>query len=178
MTEEEIKALQTELETAKALLETAKTELQVSKDSFTEKETAYTELEQSVTGKDEEIATLKQTASTVEADKATMALTIKAETQQAVKDLTDSFNQAVAAYKLAVSNANPAVPVHLITGDTIEAVDASLVSATALVTQVRSTIEAEIAAGKVPVGTPPRTAPDLSALSPRDKIAHAVANKS
>jgi len=181
MTEEEIKALQAELEgikaelvTTKTDLDTTKAELQGAKDIFVEKETAFTELEQSVAVKDDEIVTLKQAVATGESDKATIALTIKAETQQAVNDLTDSFNQAVAAYKVAVSNANPAVPVHLITGDTIEAVDASLESAVALVTQVRLAVEADIAAGKVPAGAPPRTAPDLSTLSAREKIAYAV----
>ena len=182
LTEEEVKALQTELESSKTELEAARTEIQGVKDIYAAKETAYTKLEQSVTAKDEEISTLKQTVSTGEADKATMALAIKSETQsfseRRIKELTDSFNDAVSAYKGVVAAANPAVPVHLITGDTIEAVDAALVSASALVTQVRTTIEAEIAAGKVPAGAPPRTAPDLSALTAREKIAHAVANKS
>lgn len=181
MTEEEIKALQAELEgikaelvTTKTDLDTTKAELQGAKDIFVEKETAFTELEQSVAAKDAEIVTLKQTVSTGEADKATLALTIKAETQQAVTDLTDSYTEAVSAYKAVVASANPAVPVQLITGDTIEAVDASLESAVALVTQVRLAVEADIAAGKVPAGAPPRTAPDLSTLSAREKIAYAV----
>lgn len=185
MTEEEIKALQAELEgikaelvTTKTDLDTTKAELQGAKDIFVEKETAFTELEQSVAAKDAEIVTLKQTVSTGEADKATLALTIKAETQsfseRRINDLTDSYTEAVSAYKAVVASANPAVPVQLITGDTIEAVDASLESAVALVTQVRLAVEADIAAGKVPAGAPPRTAPDLSTLSAREKIAYAV----
>ena len=71
-------------------------------------------------------------------------------------------------------SANPTVPAELITGDTIDAVDQSLESAKSLVSTVRATIEAEIAAGKVPAGAPPRTPPDLSSLSPREKIQYAV----
>ena len=182
LTEEEIKALQTELETTKAELVTAKADMGVLDAALVEQKAYVATFDQTLSAKDTEIATLKQTVSTGEADKATMALTIKAESQsfseRRIKELTDSFNDAVSAYKGVVAAANPAVPVHLITGDTIEAVDAALVSASALVTQVRTTIEAEIAAGKVPAGAPPRTAPDLSALTAREKIAHAVANKS
>ena len=56
------------------------------------------------------------------------------------------------------------------TPDDIEAVDASLIAARDLVGRVRTHIETEAHASRVPAGAPPRTAPDYSALSPEQKI--------
>lgn len=185
MTDEEVQALQAELETTRTELESIKAEKEGLAASLEGQKAYVATFDQTVADKDTEIATLKQSfiqmVKDKEAEKATLALTIKAETQsfseRRIKDLTASYSEAVSAYKAVLSSANPAVPVHLITGDTIEAIDASLESATALVTQVRQSVEAEIAAGKVPAGAPARTAPDLSTLSPREKIAHAVLHK-
>lgn len=167
MTEEEVQALQTELEGVRAENETLSQELEV-------KVTYSTELEQTVVERDTEITTLKQIVSDNEADKEALGVSIRNETQRSIDDLTDSYTQAVNAYKAVVVSANPTVPAELITGDTIDAVDQSLESAKSLVSTVRATIEAEIAAGKVPAGAPPRTPPDLSSLSPREKIQYAV----
>ena len=173
MTEEEIQALTTELESTKTELEgvqaekeilvsekdTIAAELESFRGSFGAKEAAITELEQTVAARDSEIVTFKQ--GVVEsADKFT--------------SLQESLSQAVSTYKTAVAQANPGVPGELITGDTIASIDQSLESAKTLVAQVRTTIEAEIAAGKVPAGAPARTPPDLSALSPREKIQYAI----
>ena len=166
MTEEEIQALQTELESTRTELEGVKAEKETlvsEKDTLAAeleaKAATVTMLEQTVGEKDGEIATLKQTVVEVD-DKFT--------------SLNDSLSQAVSAYKTAVAQANPTIPGELITGDTIEAVDQSLESAKSLVSAVRASIEAEIAAGKVPAGAPARTPPDLSALSPREKIQYAI----
>ena len=167
MTEEEVQALQTELDGVRAENETLSQELEV-------KVTYSTELEQTVVERDTEITTLKQIVSDNEADKEALGVSIRNETQRSIDDLTDSYTQAVNAYKAVVVSANPTVPAELITGDTIDAVDQSLESAKSLVSTVRATIEAEIAAGKVPAGAPPRTPPDLSSLSPREKIQYAV----
>ena len=163
MTEEEIQALQTELEAVKAEKETLTGELQSRVDAVAVLEQAEAE------------RTAQLTALTTERD--AMGVSIRAETQQTVKDLTDSYNLAVSAYKSVVAGANPAVPAELITGDTIEALDRSMASAKVLVAQVRQVVEADIAAGKVPAGAPARTPPDLSAMSPREKIQYAVGGK-
>jgi hypothetical protein len=65
----------------------------------------------------------------------------------------------------------------LITGDTIESINESLKKAKTLVSQVRQGLETEIAGAKIPAGAPPRTPPDLSALSPREKIQYAIGGK-
>lgn len=117
------------------------------------------ELEQALAGKEEEISTLKETA---------------AETEERLTSLNKSLNEAVASYKGLVIGANPEVVEELITGDTIESVDESLEQARNLVSKVRQGLETEISLAKVPAGAPERTSPDLSALSPREKIQYAM----
>lgn len=75
-----------------------------------------------------------------------------------------------ARYRDLVVRAEPAVPPELIAGDTIAAIDDSLAAARTTVGRVRSHLEAQSQAARVPAGAPPRSAPDLSALSPEQKI--------
>lgn len=120
------------------------------------------ELEGALTGKEEEISTLKQTAG---------------ETEERLTSLTNSLGEAVASYKGLVIGANPEVVEELITGDTIESVNESLEQARKLVSKVRQGLETEISLAKVPAGAPERTSPDLSGLSPREKIQYGVSRK-
>ena len=159
MTEEEIETLQAELESIKGEVEGLKAEKETLVSELETKGAAITELEQVIVTKDSDIVTLKQAI---------------AESDGKFDSLNDKLKNTVVAYKAVVVQANPTVPTELITGDTIEAVDQSLESAKTLVAQVRTSIEAEIASGKVPAGAPARTPPDLSALSPREKIQYAV----
>ena len=111
--------------------------------------TRITEFEQAVAGKDSDIANLKQ-----------------------------SLADSVASYKAAIVQSNPEVLAELISGDTIETVNESLEKAKALVSKVRQGLEAEVASAKIPAGAPQRTPPDLSALSPREKIQYAIGGRS
>ena len=65
----------------------------------------------------------------------------------------------------------------LITGDTVEAINQSLENARALISRVRQVLEEEVAKTRVPSGAPQRAPPDLSALSPREKIQYAIGGK-
>ncbi|MBA7664668.1 hypothetical protein ES703_72729 [subsurface metagenome] len=97
-----------------------------------------------------------------------------AEADDSLNKLGESFKQAVASYKALVVQSNPDVPEELVTGDSIEAITDSLTSAKELVSKIRKDMEAEISLARVPAGAPERTAPDLSGLSPREKIQYAV----
>ncbi len=121
------------------------------------------ELEEAIAGKDGEIAGLKQDRN---------------ELEDRLASLNSSFNEAVASYKMMMVRANPEVIEDLISGDTIESVNESLDRAKALVSRVRQGVEAEISLAKVPAGAPERKPPDLSALSPREKIQYAIGNLS
>jgi hypothetical protein len=84
---------------------------------------------------------------------------------------------SVARYRSQVLASAPEIPQELIQGGTVGEIDASLTKAQEIVDRVKWQIEATKAAERVPAGAPPRTAPDLSELSPRDKIAYALTKK-
>ena len=121
-----------------------------------------TELEQAVAGKEAEIVSLRQTGQ---------------EMENKLTALNDSLSKAVTGYKAVVVGANPEVIEELITGDTIETINDSLSKAKDLVSKVRRGVESEISLAKMPAGAPERTSPDLSALSPREKIQYAIGRK-
>jgi len=121
--------------------------------------TRLLEFEQLVAGKDEDINGLKQS---------------RDELEERLTSSSNSLVEAVGSYKAALLKANPEVIEELITGDTIEAINESLNKAKTLVSRVRLGVEAEISQAKVPAGAPERTSPDLSALSPREKIQYAI----
>ena len=121
------------------------------------------ELEQAVADRDGEITTLRQS---------------EAESGEELKALNNSLAEAVAGYRSLVIQTNPGAPEELITGDSIEAINQSLESARSLVSRVKEGLEAEVSKARVPVGAPERTLPDLSALSPREKIQYAIGGSS
>ena len=120
------------------------------------------ELEQVVANKDSEIARLKQNSD---------------ELEERLKTISNSLTQAVASYRAMVVQANPEVVEELISGDTIESINESLGKAKDLAKKVRQRMEAEISLAKVPAGAPERVSPDLSALSPREKIQYAIGGR-
>jgi len=121
--------------------------------------THLTELEQAIATKDSEVEGLNQA---------------KAEMEERLSTLDNSLAEAVASYKAALIQANPEILEELISGDTIQAVNDSLSQAEALVSRVRQGLEVEISSARIPAGAPERTSPDLSALSPREKIQQAI----
>ncbi len=77
-------------------------------------------------------------------------------------------------YRDLVVQQEPLLPPELIAGDSIDAVDASLAAAREIAGRVRSHIDAQTQAARVPAGAPPRGAPDLSALTPEQKISYGL----
>jgi uncharacterized protein (DUF3084 family) len=112
-------------------------------------------LEQELTAKESEITALKE-----ELD----------ELKQAIDEANKAVVQAVAAYKEMAVQANPGLPLELISGDTIAAINESVKNARSVVDKVRQEMEAEAARTRIPAGAPRRSVPDLSGLSPREKI--------
>jgi len=138
-------------------------------ESVDDKVSRITELESLVTQKDEELARTNARLSELELASAKSAEKLSATNQSLV--------EALANYKAMVVEANPEVPAELVSGDSIDAVNESLRQAKDMISRVRQGLEAEILAVKIPVGAPPRVPPDLSALSPRDKIQYAIGGK-
>ncbi|MDI6815268.1 MAG: hypothetical protein QMC90_04230 [Dehalococcoidales bacterium] len=96
---------------------------------------------------------------------------------EALTNVKDSLAQAVSSYRALVVQANPGIIAELITGDSIEAINQSLENAQNLVSRVKQGLEAEAFKTRVPAGAPQRTPPDLSTLSPREKIQYAIGGK-
>lgn len=119
------------------------------------KDSRLAELEQAVADRESQMATLKQS----------------------FLELETRLAQAVEAYRALVIKANPAVPEELVSGESIEEIDASFARAQSLIERVRQELGAEIAAAKVPAGAPLRTPLDLSALSPKEKIQYAIGER-
>ncbi len=142
-----------------------------------------TDLERLVAEKDEglslanaRITELEQTVASLESGVATLK-EAGVESEQKLTEASNTLSQAVSSYKALAMKSNPEVPVDLITGDTIEAIDSSLENAKSLVNKVREGLEAQIKMVKIPAGAPPRAPIDLSALSPREKIEYGIGGK-
>ncbi|MBI4311973.1 MAG: hypothetical protein HY681_09340 [Chloroflexi bacterium] len=84
---------------------------------------------------------------------------------------------AAARYREALLAAAPEVPPDLVAGASIEDLDASLAKARQVVERIRSQGQAQQPAPRIPGGSPVRSAPDLSSLSPREKIAYALGQR-
>ena len=128
-----------------------------------------TELESLVAQKDE--ALTKTNARITELEEAIT------QSEERFNATSHSLAEALASYKTMVIEANPDVPEELISGDSIDAVNESLRQSKGMISRVRQGLEAEISAVRVPVGAPQRTPPDLSALSPREKIQYSLGGK-
>lgn len=110
-------------------------------------------------------------------ERLTSAETEAAALRTQLDEASGRLRAAAERYRDLVVKTEPALPAELIAGDTVDAVDAAVESARAMVTRVRSHIEAQAHAARVPAGAPPRAQPDLSALSPEQKIRHGLARR-
>ncbi len=147
-----------------------------SRDRVSELEGLIAQKDEELTKTNARIIELEQTEVNLNSEVAILKQAV-AESEEQLTGINQSLTEAVASYKALVTQSNPEVLEELITGDTIEAINESLEKAKTLVSSVRQGLEAEIAAGKVPAGAPVRTPPDLSALSPREKINYAIGGK-
>ena len=143
------------------------------KERIAELENLIAQKDQELISKNARIPELETAAASLESEITTLKQTVT-ESSNNLNKLNENLEQAVASYKALVIQSNPDVPEELITGDSIEAIADSLISAKELVTKIRKGMEAEISLAKVPIGALERAAPDLSALSPREKIQYAI----
>jgi len=155
MTDEDIAQLQDQLAEARAEID----RLQVT---AADREARAAHLEESLRQAREELASAQAEASARAEEVATL--------QERAGDLESQVKAAATRYREAVLQAAPDLPADLVAGETVEDVDRSLEAARQTVSSIRGHLESQAEAGRVPVGAPPRSAPDLSALSPADKI--------
>lgn len=80
-------------------------------------------------------------------------------------------------YRELALQQSPELPAELVTGESVEEVDEALQRARETVSKVRGHLESQAQAGRVPVGAPPRSEPDLSALPAAEKIRRGLQQK-
>ena len=97
---------------------------------------------------------------------------------QEIESLRSRLASATARYREALLAAAPEIPEEMVVGESPEEVEASLAGARQMVERVRGQIESQIADERVPSGAPVRGAQEFSGMSSREKIAHALAQRS
>ena len=118
-----------------------------------------TQLEETLAGRDEDLAGLRKAAEATEHETAGLVADLK---------------EAIAAYRELILSTSPELPGDMVVGTTIADINAGAERARELVAQVRQELESETARQRVPAGAPPRTAPDVSGFSAREKIRFAL----
>lgn len=121
----------------------------------------------------ERIASLEASLAQRDTSLAEAALVIET-LKKDISTADTAHKEAVTEYrKLAVSS-NPIFNPEMLAGNSISEINAAMTRVTDLAAKVRSRIEADIKAISVPAGAPERSGPDISGLSPREKIKYAV----
>ncbi|MDD4859837.1 MAG: hypothetical protein PHR56_06505 [Dehalococcoidales bacterium] len=147
------------METETTELDTLKRERGAAHAELESRGSAIARLEKALAEKDGEMAALKQTL---------------ADTEGKLAAAGNSLAQAVGEYRSLVAGSQPGIPAELITGNTINEINESLQKARTIIERVKQEIEAEASKTRVPAGAPQRSPPDISALSPREKIQFAI----
>ena len=88
-----------------------------------------------------------------------------------------ALTEAVAGYRKLILETNSDVTEDLITGESIQAINSSLSKAKNLIEKLRQKVEKDVAHARIPIGSPGRQSPDLSGMSPREKIHYAIGGK-
>ncbi len=120
-------------------------------------------------GREAELARLQQQVASLEA-RLQQEESQSRERGSSLAGAQESLAEAVSRYRGALLASAPETPESLVQGATIQEVDDSFAGAKELARQIRERVEAELAQERTPAGAPPRTPPDPSALSPREKI--------
>jgi len=131
------------------------------------------ELKRELKGREEKIISLEKALADKDGEIAAMQKSLD-EAKQVIVETAVDLSQAIGAYRELAGQANPGPVAAMIKGDTIGEINTSLKNARELVEKVRHEVVAENARVNVPAGAPPRTLPDLSALTAREKIKYAV----
>ncbi len=131
------------------------------------------EEEESIAGQKEAITILEGRVAGYEETLENASKTLET-SQVESNQLKAQLAQAAEKYRQAILSAAPELPSELLTGSTIEEIDMSLENARKVVQKVKERFEQQVKDNKVPVGTPPRGEPDLSAMSAREKIAYGL----
>ncbi len=92
-------------------------------------------------------------------------------------EATARSRDSAARYRELMLRLEPGLPPDLVEGDTVDEIDASITAARAVAASVRAHMTDQAQSARVPAGAPVRGAPDLSSLTPRQKIAYGLSQR-
>ena len=162
MTDEELAALEERLAEAEAEVERLQTTAADREARAAHLEGALAEAKADLARRDNELTGLREGLAVVRSE---------------ADELRAGLRSAAEKYRQAVLASRTDVPPDLVSGETVEEVDRQLEAALRMVTQLKSHLESQAQAQRVPTGAPVRRAPDLAALSPGEKISHGLAQR-
>jgi len=84
--------------------------------------------------------------------------------------LRQRLREAALRYREARLAARPELPPELVTGETLEEIEQQLQQAEGIVARLRERMEEQAQGESFPAGAPPRRGPDVSSLTPLEKI--------
>jgi len=86
----------------------------------------------------------------------------------------ERLRDAAERYRRRILEAEPWLTPDLVSGETLDEIDAAVERARDVAARVRAQLETQAGAPRVPAGAPPRTGPDLSHMTPEQKIRHGL----
>jgi uncharacterized coiled-coil DUF342 family protein len=95
--------------------------------------------------------------------------------EEEVGTLHEELAMALQKYRSSLLASAPEIPEELVQGGTTHELEEAFARARAMVERIRNELEAKASRERVPPGAPARSAPDLSTLSAREKIAYGLA---
>ena len=138
-------------------------------DAQTQFEQRIVALEESLAQRDARIGEME---ATLEQGESTLM-----EREDEVEKVKAQLAQAVAVYRTSLLAAEPEIPEEMVQGTTVDEIEASLAGARQMVEQVRTQLESQASQERIPFGAPVRSAPDISSLSPQEKILLGLSRK-
>ena len=169
VTEEELVALEERLAEAEAEVERLQT-------TAADREARAAHLEDLSAAQAETLVQAKTELASRDAELAALSDEVAAARSEA-EELRVGLRSAAEKYRQAVLASRAEVPPDLVSGETVEEVDRQLESALRMVAQLKSHLESQAQAQRVPTGAPARRTPDTAALTPTEKISYGLAQK-
>jgi hypothetical protein len=121
-----------------------------------------TELQGLLIGKTEELTKAAQRLAELE--------NTVTEANERASKMEGSLKQSVKSYKTLITAANPDVLPEMLAGESVEELDASLGKARELIGKIKTGLESQSKATRVPAGAPQRGAADISGMTASEKI--------
>ena len=143
-------------------LAAAQTEIERLQATVADREARAAHMESQLTGLRQELSQARDEAQSREQELA--GLTERTQAMEA------QVRGAAERYRELALERSPELPQELVAGETVEEIDQAIERARETVAKVRGHLESQAQAGRVPVGAPIRSGPDLSGLSAAEKI--------